>query len=312
MKKLIPLLIVLSFVAGGLYYQEMLIDWFLGESNTTNQTQSNSVNQGPPSMPAFNFGPPVEDQVDVDLNSANEEDLAVNDNDLEPNQEGSEIDFSQLANDLESKSNESQEKTFESDVDSAESQAELGNTDSSLSGPPSLPAFNFAPPVEEAMPFEPVSEEVSEEINFLETNPESPQRLVKTPDISNQKFSNSFIKFDYPINISVLNVSLSSVDLNSIDDKLMNISFFNNADRKNVKEFVAESTSVTDFFTELNPEKIDIPGVDETYFVVDVALGTKFCLVATDNIFVMIELDLDNNFEFIEQIIIPSIKSQIL
>ena len=62
MKKLIPLLIVLAFISGVVYYQEQLIDMFLGSGNSSNQGPGAS--SGPPSRPAFDFGPSDQTQAD--------------------------------------------------------------------------------------------------------------------------------------------------------------------------------------------------------------------------------------------------------
>lgn len=303
MKKLIPLLIVLAFISGGVYYQEQLIDMFMGSNNASNQGPAAS--SGPPSMPAFDFGPGDQTQTDdqsTDTTSLTEDTTSesqetdLNSLDFDTTELDS-LDVSEL-DDLDSLDNNQleQEDNLEPEQTSP----------ATSSGPPSMPAFNFGPPVEPA-PLEVTSQEAMP-MEVVAMNPGK----IKTPDLSPQEFKNSFLKFDYPINITAQSVSLSSVDLNSIEDKLLNLSFYNNQDRLSVKEFVAESSNVTDFFENLQPESLEIENVDEAFVVVDVALATKFYLIKADNIFVLIEMDIDKNYEFIEQIIIPSIESQIL
>ena len=289
MKKLIPLLIVLAFISGGLYYQNELIDIFLGSSN--NKSSDSSKNAAPPSLPAINFGAPAQEPLETNETSEEDalvedlnQDSATEDKDLNQESNGNEIDLDVL-DDL-------QENTAPNALESTEPV-----------DPPSMPAFNFGPPVDSA----------PEDITSAELSVNSDVGVkIKTPDLTPQEFKNSFLKFSYPINITAQSVSLSSLDLNSIEDKLLNLSFFNNPERLSVKEFVKDSSNVTDFFKNLTPEKLEIANVDEAYVVIDVALATKFYIVKSDNIIVLIEMAIDRNYEFIEQIIIPSIESQIL
>ena len=289
MKKLIPLLIVLAFISGGLYYQNELIDIFLGSSN--NKSSDSSKNAAPPSLPAINFGAPAQEPLETNETSEEDalvedlnQDSATEDKDLNQESNGNEIDLDVL-DDL-------QENTAPNALESTEPV-----------DPPSMPAFNFGPPVDTA----------PEDITSAELSVNSDVGVkIKTPDLTPQEFKNSFLKFSYPINITAQSVSLSSLDLNSIEDKLLNLSFFNNPERLSVKEFVTDSSNVTNFFKNLTPEKLEIANVDEAYVVIDVALATKFYIVKSDNIIVLIEMAIDRNYEFIEQIIIPSIESQIL
>jgi len=288
MKKLIPLLIVLAFISGGLYYQDELIDLFIGQNN--NQTSSNS--SGPPSLPAINFGNTEESQPKVTEDEIETEPSVETEQTIdEPVETDEDLDLSAL-DDLD---NLSEEQSDSNDLST-------DNDELQTSGPPSMPAFNFGPPAEIA-PIEVVSEEIEAEVE---------NQKIKTPDIQPQEFKNSFLKFSYPINVTVQSVSLSSLDLNSIENKLLNLSYFNNPDRLSVQEFVADSSNVTDFFKTLAPEKLEMENVDEAFVIIDVALSTKFYVIKSDNIIVLIELDIDRNYEFIEQIIIPSIESQIL
>lgn len=289
MKKLIPLLIVLAFISGGLYYQNELIDLFMGPSQT--DSSSDSKQSAPPSLPAFDFGPPAETPTEEVLESPPEtanivdvQEQPILDEDSNAIESQDELDLSSL-DDLDVESSESSDTTEEN---------------SDIVAPPSMPAFNFGPPAETS-PIDPVSDEVAVEVT-----------KIKTPDLSPQEFKNSFLKFNYPINITAQNVSLSSLDLNSIEDKLLNLSFFNNPNRLSIQDFVADSSNVTDFFANLVPERLEIDSVDEAFVVLDVALATKFYVIKSENIIVLIEMDIDRNFEFIEQIIIPSIESQIL
>ena len=289
MKKLIPLLIVLAFISGGLYYQNELIDIFLGSSN--NEPADSSNNTAPPSLPAINFGAP--EQAPAETNETSVEDSLVEDENLDSANE--DVDLNQ----------ESNENGIDLDVLDDTQENPVPNVLESTEpvAPPSMPAFNFGPPVDTS-PVDVASADIP--VNT------AVDVKIKTPDLTPQEFKNSFLKFSYPINITAQSVSLSSVDLNSIEDKLLNLSFFNNQDKLSVKEFVADSSNVTDFFKNLTPEKLEIPSVDEAYVVIDVALATKFYIVKSDNIIVLIEMAIDRNYEFIEQIIIPSIESQIL
>lgn len=303
MKKLIPLLIVLAFISGGVYYQEQLIDMFLGSGNSSNQGPGAS--SGPPSMPAFDFGP--SDQTQADDQSTDTKSLTEDTTSETQDSDLNSLDFDTTELDsLDVSELDDLDLGGEDQLEQEESSEQEQTSPAITSGPPSMPAFNFGPPVEPA-PLEVASQEAMP-MEVVALNSEK----IKTPDLSPQEFKNSFLKFDYPVNITAQSVSLSSMDLNSIEDKLLNLSFFNNQDRLSVKEFVAESSNVTDFFENLQPESLEIENVDEVFVVADVALATKFYLIKADNIFVLIEMDIDKNYEFIEQIIIPSIESQIL
>lgn len=303
MKKLIPLLIVLAFISGVVYYQEQLIDMFLGSGNSSNQGPGAS--SGPPSMPAFDFGP--SDQTQADDQSTDTKSLTEDTTSETQDSDLNSLDFDTTELDsLDVSELDDLDLGGEDQLEQEESSEQEQTSPAITSGPPSMPAFNFGPPVEPA-PLEVASQEAMP-MEVVALNSEK----IKTPDLSPQEFKNSFLKFDYPVNITAQSVSLSSMDLNSIEDKLLNLSFFNNQDRLSVKEFVAESSNVTDFFENLQPESLEIENVDEVFVVADVALATKFYLIKADNIFVLIEMDIDKNYEFIEQIIIPSIESQIL
>jgi hypothetical protein len=289
MKKLIPLLIVLAFISGGLYYQNELIDIFLSSSN--NKSSDSSKNAAPPSLPAINFGSP--EQASTETNETSMEDSLVENDSLDSVNE--DVDLNQDSNENE------MDLDVLDNIQENTTPNELESTDTV--DPPSLPAFNFGPPASTS-PVDVASSELPVNTDF--------NVKIKTPDLTPQEFKNSFLKFSYPINTTAQSVSLSSVDLNSIEDKLLNLSFFNNQERLSVQDFVADSSNVTDFFKNLTPEKLEIPSVDEAYVVIDVALATKFYIVKSDNIIVLIEMAIDRNYEFIEQIVIPSIESQIL
>ena len=165
-----------------------------------------------------------------------------------------------------------------------------------MTAPPGLPALSFG-----TAPEEPSSQEaaISDE-------------LLLVPNLELQEFKNSFIKFNYPPNITVQNVSLSSVDLNSIESKLFNISYFHNENASSVQEFVKDSSSVTNFFADSQVLELEVEGVDQVFLATDLISQTKFYLIAKDNLFVLIEIDIEREYEFIEQLLIPSIESQII
>lgn len=314
MKKLIPLFLILLIMAGALYFQDEILDRFMGPSSSSDSappglpslnigatsTDSNdslieleendvepeepTTDSAPPGLPSLNLGPPS-----VEPEPILEPDLSIDNVLPEQDEDSDELGVDDLFfGDEQSDEDETQDEPASASIPTA--------------APPGLPALSFG-----TAPQEPTSDEAP-------SLDGSDQSLVQipVPEISNQEFKNSFIKFAYPQNISIQNVSLSSIDLNSIETKMMNISYFNNENSVSVREFVKDSSSVTDFFAEDEPVELQIEGVDEVFVANDLISQTKFYLVSKDNLFVLIEMDIESNYKFLEDILIPSIESQII
>ena len=79
-----------------------------------------------------------------------------------------------------------------------------------------------------------------------------------------------------------------------------------------MQDFVKDSSSVTNFFAESEVVELSADGVDQVFLATDLISQTKFYLIAKDNLFVLIEIDIEREYEFVEQLLIPSIESQII
>ncbi len=290
MKKLMPLFLILLILAGALYFQEEILDRFVGPSSDSN------TQQAPPGLPSLDLG-----QATSSSPSATETQVALDDESTDQSPAPPGLPSLDVAPDQPTTIEDAQEDTLDLDdlfiedtTQDREDQSSDG--DSAMTAPPGLPALSFG-----TAPEQPSSQEAP-----------TPDELLPVPNLEIQEFKNSFIKFKYPPNITVQNVSLSSVDLNSIESKLLNISYFNNENASSVQDFVKDSSSVTNFFAESEVVELSADGVDQVFLATDLISQTKFYLIAKDNLFVLIEIDIEREYEFVEQLLIPSIESQII
>lgn len=309
MNKLIPLFIILLIMASALYFQEQILDRFMGPGSSTTQ------NSAPPGLPSLNIGntseaPELPITREVDNQAAKNAappglpslSVPVATEPEVENPESPAVEDLEFDGDLDSVTPDRDKQIGQRDNLSLDSLGQFDDKESSdepLAAPPGLPALSFGP-----APVAPAS-------NELETNTKSENKL-KVPEIILQEFKNSFVKFKYPQNITIQNVSLSSIDLNSIESKLVNVSYFNNEKNLNIPDFVADSSNITNFFEESTPVELSLENVEEVFLATDLVLQLKYYIVKESNLIVVIEMDASNEFEFVEQIIIPSIESQII
>jgi len=304
MNKLIPLFIILLIMASALYFQEQILDRFMGPGSSTTQ------NSAPPGLPSLNIGNTSETP---ELPITREVDNQAATNTAPPGlpslsvpvateAEAPAVEDDEFDGDLDSVTPNPAEQIDQRDDLSLDSLGAFDDQEPAnepVAAPPGLPALSFGP-----APVSPASDEIAP-VNKSENK-------LKVPEIILQEFKNSFVKFKYPQNITIQNVSLSSIDLNSIESKLVNVSYFNNENDLNIPDFVADSSSITNFFEESTPVELSLENVEEVYLATDLVLQLKYYIVKESNLIVVIEMDASNEFEFVEQIIIPSIESQII
>ncbi len=286
MKKLLIPLVLLAVITAAVYYQDRLINMFMG--NPSSQSQATSAKTaGPPGMPQ------------IDLSS-------IGESEVEPLAEPS----SEQTDELETAPD--QDFDFPTAEDASETPVEEAE---SSSAPPSFPELNFDSIGETPSnaPQQITSEELAAAPGKAMDFPEEIAVQIPVPDnLADLSFKNSFLSFKYPVNLIVQNTSLSALDFSDVEKKLFNLSFFNNPEQLSAADFVAQSTSVQNYFEGLTPEKLDIENVSEVFVVNDVSTKLKVYLIQQDNLFVVIEMEIDKQYEFVEQILIPSIQSQII
>ena len=286
MKKLLIPLILLALVTAAVYYQDRIINMFMGTPSSQSQVTPGKT-AGPPGMPQ------------IDLSSIGEPATeALTESGLEQTDE------------LET----APDKDFDFPVAQDASEPATEEEESS-SAPPSFPELNFDSIGEtpSTAPTQSTTSDIAAAPGKAMDFPEEIAVQIPVPDnLADLSFKNSFLSFKYPVNLIVQNTSLSALDFSDVEKKLFNLSFFNNPEQLAVADFVAQSTSVQNYFEGLTPEKLDIENVSEVFVVNDVSTKLKVYLIQQDNLFVVIEMEIDKQYEFVEQILIPTIQSQII